>query len=120
MKFTAKQHRDLVIFSLEGRVFSMVDAEPLLVSVEEKLSLGKNLIILNLEKTDYINSEGLNMLLKILTKTRNAGGDCVLCNISGELENLFIITKLAHIFTIAKSVKASEEYLQNKFGSLAE
>lgn len=115
MEFTSKQNKDRVLIGIEGRILSMLDAEPLLGEVESQLQNGHALFILDLSKTEYLNSEGLNVLLKILTKTRNAGGDTVLCRISGELEKLFIITKLAHIFTILPTVKESEEFLKNKF-----
>lgn len=116
MEFTSKHNKDRVIIGIEGRILSMFDAEPLLEEVEAHIQKGHTLFILDLSKTEYLNSEGLNVLLKILTRTRNVGGETVLCRISAELENLFIITKLAHIFTILPTVKESEEFLKNKFG----
>ncbi len=95
MEFTSKQNKERVLIGIEGRILSMLDAEPLLGEVESQLQGGHTLFILDLSKTEYLNSEGLNVLLKILTKTRNAGGETVLCRISEELEKLFIITKLA-------------------------
>lgn len=118
MEFTSKHNKDRVIIGIEGRILSMFDAEPLLEEVEELIQKGHALFILDLSKTEYLNSEGLNVLLKILTRTRNVGGETVLCRISGELEKLFIITKLAHIFAILPTVKESEEFLKNKFGSV--
>lgn len=118
MEFTSKQNKERVLIGIEGRILSMLDAEPLLGEVESQLQGGHTLFILDLSKTEYLNSEGLNVLLKILTKTRNAGGETVLCRISEELEKLFIITKLAHIFTILGTVKESEEFLKNKFGKV--
>lgn len=118
MEFTSKQNKDRVLIAIEGRILSALDAEPLLEEVEQQIQNGQHCFILDLSETEYLNSEGLNVLLKILTKTRNVGGETVLCRISGELENLFIITKLAHIFTILESVKESEEFLRNKFGKV--
>lgn len=118
MEFTSKQNKNRVLIGINGRILSMLDAEPLLEEVESQIQNGQHLFILDLSKTEYLNSEGLNVLLKILTRTRNVGGDTILCCISGELEKLFIITKLAHIFHILPTVKESELFLKDKFGKV--
>lgn len=119
MEFTSKQNKDRVLISIKGRILSMYDAQPLLDEVENQIKDGHSLFILDLSKTEYLNSEGLNVLLKILTKTRTVGGETVLCHPSAELEKLFIITKLTHIFNVLPTIKESEAYLKNKFGSVA-
>ena len=119
MEFTSKQNKDRVLISIKGRILSMYDSQPLLEEVENLIKEGNTLFILDLSKTEYLNSEGLNVLLKILTRSRTVGGETVLCHPSTELDKLFIITKLAHIFTILPTVKESEAFLKNKFGSVA-
>jgi len=44
----------------------------------------------------------MGVLITLLTKFRNKGGDLVLINPSEQVTNLFIITKLNAIFTITK------------------
>lgn len=114
MEFKTTSGKSHVRISISGRILSQYDAQPLLDAVKELVSEGKQYFILDLKKTEYINSEGLNVLLKILTKTRNVGGETVLCNISKELDKLFIITKLANIFNIKESVQKAEEFLKSK------
>jgi len=118
MQFTSKQNKNRALIGIDGRIMSMFDAEPLLNEVKGLIAEGQHLFILDLSRTEYMSSEGLNVLLKILTKTRNVGGETVLCSISPELEKLFIITKLAHIFTILPNVKESEAFLKRKFGKV--
>lgn len=119
MEFKSKKNKDNVLIRIQGRILSMHDAQPLLDEVEEKISEGNQFFILDLSLTEYINSEGLNVLLKILTKTRTVGGETILCQPSEELEKLFIITKLVHIFNVLPSIEASEAFLKNKFGPVA-
>lgn len=114
MEFKTTSGKSHVRISISGRILSQYDAQPLLDAVKELVAEGKQYFILDLKKTEYINSEGLNVLLKILTKTRNVGGETVLCNISKELDKLFIITKLANIFNIKESVQKAEEFLKSK------
>ena len=53
-----------------------------------------------MSKVSYINSSGLNLLVRLLTKARNKGGELVLISLSESVEKLFFITKLNSIFTI--------------------
>ena len=46
----------------------------------------------------FINSTGLSVLINILTKSKNAGGDMVIVSIPEQLSNLLVITKLTDVF----------------------
>lgn len=118
MEFKSKIVREKVQLSIQGNILSKYDGAPLLEEVETFIEKGHSLFILDLSKTEFLNSEGLNVLLKILTRTRTVGGEVVVCRISKSLENLFIITKLTHIFTVKDSIKSADEYLSNKFGAM--
>ncbi|OWY21630.1 anti-sigma factor antagonist [Sphingobacteriales bacterium UPWRP_1] len=67
--------------------------------------------IIDLQHITGINSSGLNLLLQVLTKTRNAGGETILINLPPTLHNLLIVTKLNSIFTIAHSLEQAIEML---------
>jgi anti-sigma B factor antagonist len=95
-----------------GKILSRADAEPLLETIDGLIQAGKTKLILDLSGTSFLNSEGLNALLKILTLCRKEGGDCLLCRISDELNQLFIMTKLNQIFTVTSTLKEAEENLK--------
>ena len=61
-----------------------------------------------MSKVSYINSSGLNLLVRLLTKVRNKGGELVLISISESVEKLFFITKLNSIFTICANVMEAQ------------
>ena len=67
------------------------------------MAKGHNKVILNLHDLQYMNSTGLNILISVLTKTRNAGGDTYLCRLSQSVRTLFIVTKLDQVFQIFPS-----------------
>ena len=50
----------------------------------------------------YINSSGIGILITILTKFRNRGGEVVLINPSPTVLKLLYITKLNAIFSVAQ------------------
>ncbi|MCH1612689.1 MAG: STAS domain-containing protein, partial [Flavobacteriales bacterium] len=63
---------------------------------------------------EYINSSGFNSLLKILTKSRNMGGDTFLCNINSVIETLLITTKLNTIFKVENKIENLKDFMNKQ------
>jgi anti-sigma B factor antagonist len=59
--------------------------------------------IINISALRYINSSGIGVLITILTKFRNKGGDVYLMKPSESVQKLLVITKLNAIFQIIQS-----------------
>lgn len=110
-QFEAKKNYALLI--PEGSLLSVFDAKEMLETVDTDLNGHKNFII-DLSKVDHLSSEGLNVLLNILTKSRNEGGETILCNLSKHIQSLFIITKLSNIFIITNDMKTAVKNLKIK------
>lgn len=56
--------------------------------------------IVDISELRYINSSGIGVLITVLTKFRNKGGEVYLVNPSESVQKLLIITKLNAIFTV--------------------
>lgn len=104
--FEIESKKDHGVIIPNGSLLSVFDAKEMLEAVEKNLNQHVNFII-DLGKVTHISSEGLNVLLNVLTRSRNAGGETILCNLSTHLESLLIITKLSNIFTITKDKKSA-------------
>lgn len=74
-------------------------------TIDEQIEQNINQCAVDLSETQYINSTGISILVRILTKFRNKGGEVVLINPSESINKLLIITKLSSIFTIVGSQK---------------
>ena len=59
---------------------------------------------IDIQNVRYINSSGIGVLITILTKFRNKGGEVVLIKPSESVEKLLIITKLNSIFTLVPNL----------------
>ncbi|HEY5825418.1 MAG TPA: STAS domain-containing protein [Cyclobacteriaceae bacterium] len=68
--------------------------------------------IIDISELRYINSSGIGVLITILTKFRNKGGDVYLMRPSENVKKLLVITKLNAIFQIIQS--ESEVLIANK------
>jgi anti-sigma B factor antagonist len=61
----------------------------------------------------YMNSTGIDVLITLLTKFRNKGGEIVIINPSEQVKKLLIITKLNAIFHLAGSTEEAIEVLKS-------
>ena len=93
---------------LEGSLMSRFDGEEFIRQLEETIPTQPN-VVLDLKGLRFLSSEGLGICIEILTKCRKHSGDVWIINLSTELQQLFIITKLNSIFTILNN----EEELTN-------
>lgn len=59
--------------------------------------------IIDISELRYINSSGIGVLITILTKFRNKGGEVYLMKPSENVQKLLVITKLNAIFQIIQS-----------------
>lgn len=88
------------VLSVKGNVLTGTYNNEILHEVNERINTGHNKFVVYLGETRFINSNGLNLLINVLTKCRKAGGEVVLANIPDELNKLLVITKLNSIFII--------------------
>ena len=73
--------------------------------VSDSVEAGIKTMVIDLEKVRYISSSGLGLLITLLTKMKNAGGELFLTAPSEHVKKLLLITKLNGIFTVVESVK---------------
>ena len=73
--------------------------------VSDSVEAGIKTVVIDLEKVRYISSSGLGLLITLLTKMKNAGGELFLTAPSEHVKKLLLITKLNGIFTVVESIK---------------
>jgi anti-sigma B factor antagonist len=96
-----------------GRLMEKYEAAALLEEVSEFIAQGVNRFVIDLKNLEYINSSGLNVLINILTRSRNAGGETVICNLSGKLKKLFVMTRLDTVFHLTAGQTSAMVHLEN-------
>jgi anti-sigma B factor antagonist len=99
------QLQDVPVFHLKGRLMDQQQADRLMASLDAELAAGHPTVVLDMGELQYMNSTGLNILITVLTRTRNAGGDTLIARMSNSVRQLFIVTKLDSVFTITPTVE---------------
>jgi len=90
----------IAVIQLSGRIMAEYETIPLTEQLEDLQEEGIHKLIFDLGKLEYMNSAGLNFLLRTLTRVRREDGEVVLCALNTLLETLIVTAKLNAFFTI--------------------
>ncbi len=99
---------------IKGKLIIEQDGKNMFEQIDSNISEKCSNVVLNLKDLEYINSSGFNNLLKILTKSRNIGGDTFLCNINSVIETLLITTKLNTIFKVENKIENLKDFMNKQ------
>ena len=112
-KYKITEKGSYAIVEMSGNLIEKNQATPLLDEIAALIAKGTTSFVISMENFKYLNSNGLNVLVNILTKSRKAGGDTTICSISDKIKELLIITKLNSVFTVAENLPAAIQQFQN-------
>ncbi len=90
----------VLVITLEGNLLGEHSNAPVMAMIKESLDAGNKKVLFNLARMQFINSTGLGMLLTAVSKTRNAGGEMVMCCLPEQMRKLLQMTKLEGAFTV--------------------
>lgn len=111
MRFTSNLEQNVLVVSFTESLIREDNPVELFSLVEDFLSKGVTLCAVDLSQLAFINSAGLGIIITLLTKFRNKGGELVVINPSEHVKKLLIITKLNAIFHIEESEEAAVQFL---------
>lgn len=103
MNLTQELRGNNLILRIAGDLIGEDDNSQLISVVNEAISHQVATCIIEISALRYINSSGIGILITMLTKFRNKGGEVYLMNPSESVTKLLVITKLNSIFQIIKS-----------------
>jgi anti-sigma B factor antagonist len=102
MGFQVEKVNDVLVVDVEGQLI-VGNRQELKQKVLEELENGERKFVVDFEKTGYIDSSGLGVLVSLSKKVREQGGELRLANLNEDLKTLFELTKLDTLFFIADS-----------------
>jgi anti-sigma B factor antagonist len=104
LNFSQKKDDKAHFVFMEGDLIGDEVGPRVVELISDSLLEGAKTVVIDLEKVRYISSSGLGLLITLLTKMRNAGGELVLTAPSEHVKKLLLITKLNGIFKVLDSV----------------
>ena len=90
------EHRHVgyvTVITCRGRIVLGEEADALLKQIDDLLPLNSRLL-LHLGEVDFIDSGGLGMLVRCLTRVQNAAGQLSMCALSPKVSEVLRVTRL--------------------------
>lgn len=112
-EYEIKKDGSLATFILKGELIEKNQANDLVKEAEDLSAAGCNKWAIDLSELKYMNSNGLNTLIQLLTKARKVGGEAVLCNLNKKILELILITKLNTLFKVTDTKEEAMKILEN-------
>lgn len=109
MIFEQEVRDNVLVLKLSGDLIGEDNGANILDKVSNAIQNGVRVCIIDISNLRYINSSGIGVLITILTKFRNKGGEVYLMKPSETVQKLLVITKLNAIFQI---IQNEEEVLK--------
>ena len=103
MNFSHEIKNNKLILRLSGDLIGEESGTSVLESVSNAIQQKVFVCVIDISNLRYINSSGIGVLITILTKFRNKGGEVYLMKPSETVQKLLVITKLNAIFQIVQS-----------------
>ncbi len=102
----------MLFLRLQGDLIAGKDTQHMIEEVDG-LQQGKVMLCaVDLSSVRFMDSSGMGVLVSLLTKFRNRGGELVLIKPSDHIRKLLIVTKLNAIFTIAENDDYAAQFLK--------
>lgn len=114
MEYSSEIKNGILLLSLTGDLIGEVKGPQLLEEVNNAINQNVVYCAVDISQVRYINSSGIGVLITILTKFRNQGGEVCIVNPSEHVKKLLIITKLTAIFNITDTVSEAIDKLKSE------
>ncbi len=101
---------DIKVFNPSG-ILNTVSGNQLRCDVGDIISSGINIILIDLQNVEFVDSSGLGALVATMQTVKAAGGKLFICSVNDQVGMLFKLTKMERIFKIL----ANPNELKNEF-----
>ncbi|WP_242927088.1 STAS domain-containing protein [Pontibacter vulgaris] len=112
MKYQKELKDNILFIRLEGDLIAGPDTQKMIADADAEGDGKVTLCAIDLSNARFMDSSGMGVLVSLLTKFRNRGGELVLIKPSEHIRKLLIVTKLNAIFTIAENDSFAAQFLK--------
>lgn len=109
MKLTTNKKDELTIVSVNEQRLDASVAPAFKQHMEEIINDGNNQIILDISSLSFMDSSSLGALVAIL-KLTGKQGKMVISGASGVVMELFNLTRMNRVFTLAEDIEKAQDY----------
>ncbi len=114
MTYKTELTEGILVIRMSGDLLGTADENDIFITIQKHIEAGQVHCATQISDINYMNSTGLSVLIRMLTKFRNSGGEMFLVKPSQQAEKLLLITKLNSIFSVADTVENAISELKAK------
>ncbi|MFT4678151.1 MAG: anti-anti-sigma factor [Flavobacteriales bacterium] len=100
------------VISISGRFMEAGNNKVLLEKVAMNIKENHTNFLLDLEDMTLLNSEGINLLVRIVNMVNDNKGQIVFTNVPDQIGELLSVIKLNSVFIIKEDLKQGLEFLK--------
>jgi len=104
MQLSESEDKGIAILQPKGKIMGGPDATILREKIHDLVKDQKLRVVIDLAAVDWMNSNGLGILISGMTTLRDNSGDLKLANVTEKIQSLLTITKLITVFEAYDSV----------------
>jgi|GEM_PF-624842 len=110
MSISVEERYHGVVIELKGKFLGSLQGEEFGEIIDQLKEKGTVHVVVDMSKTEFIDSTGIGVLTSSLTSLRNAGGELHIANMKDRVHGLFVVTRLlGSAFQDYESVEAALE-----------
>lgn len=94
MPYTVENRYHAAVLSVKGRFLGSIERAALQHTIDDLKATGRMRLVIDLAKTDFVDSTGIGVLVHGAETLRAAGGDVCLAGMQTRVKNLFVISRL--------------------------
>lgn len=94
MSHTLNERYHTNVLAIRGRFLGSIERETLQPLFDDLAQRGRPRLVIDLSKTDFMDSTGIGLLVNGAKTLRAAGGDVRLAGLQDRIKNLFVVTRL--------------------------
>ena len=104
MAVSEKIINDIAVLMVSGKLMGGNEIKEVHGHVKGLISNGIKKMVIDLSKVEWINSQGIGLLISSHISLRNAGGNLRIARATERVNSILIITKLLDIFDTYETV----------------
>ncbi|MDR9387521.1 MAG: STAS domain-containing protein [Balneolaceae bacterium] len=112
MILSSRKEQDVVVYSLADDVLGGADSLVLNEAIHKAIGEGEKKFVIELGDVKFMSSTGLGMLIGAHTTIKKADAQLIIAGATEKISELFYITKLDTIFTLAGHTAAALDQLE--------
>lgn len=111
MTYAIHEHEAIQVVQVHN-LLNELENKAIIQEVEQLVQKGKNAFIVDLSELNFMNSIGLNFLIKMMSTSKETNGFLAIANPNEQVLNLLEITKLKSLFNLTPSVEEAFRQLE--------